>query len=64
MDKGIEDHCISMAALGRCFELGDFYNYRNDQIIKDYSEGKFNYVIRQFKICTGNREVVLISEYV
>ena len=40
MDKGIEDHCISMAALGRCFELGDFYNYRNDQIIKDYSEGK------------------------
>lgn len=47
MDRGIEDHCISMAALGRCFELGDFYNYRNDQIIKDYSEGKFNYVIRQ-----------------
>nr|CAH0108576.1 unnamed protein product [Daphnia galeata] len=38
MDRGIEDHCISMAALGRCFELGDFYNYRNDQIIKDYSE--------------------------
>ena len=37
---GIEQHVIKMAALGRQFQLGGLYDYRNDTIPKG---NKLNY---------------------
>ncbi len=37
-DKGLyQRHVTSMAALGRNFQLGDLYNYHQDEIIKGNS---------------------------
>jgi hypothetical protein len=33
IDRGIERHFTKMAAMGRRFQLGDLYDYRNDQLL-------------------------------
>lgn len=33
-DRHIDQHVTKMAALGRQFQLGGLYDYRNDTIIK------------------------------
>ncbi len=32
-DSGIKRHVTKMPALGRTFQLGDLYNYRNDNVV-------------------------------
>ena len=32
-EQGIERHFTKMAAIGRSFQLGDFYDYRSDNIL-------------------------------
>ena len=33
IDRAIERHFTKMAAMGRRFQLGDLYDYRNDQLL-------------------------------
>ena len=33
IDRGIERHFTKMAAMGRRFQLGDLYDYLNDQLL-------------------------------
>lgn len=53
MDK----HVIKMASLGRRFQLGDLYNYRNDHILEGNKLKSFRYSINNFllhSLCSSN----------